>query len=163
MGFYLNKILDTYRLFAKMPKYFCDYCDTYLTHDSPSVRKTHCGGKKHKDNVRMYYQNWLEEQAQEAIDERMKAVLKQGTQKLPSYGGMPMMPPGGAPVRPFSGMQMMGGPMMRPMFMQPAMLPVGAPGQPMRMQMPPAGGMQRPPTMQMPMIMQRAPMMGVPR
>ena len=58
---------------------------------------------------------------------------------------------------------MMGGPMMRPMFMQPAMLPVGAPGQPMRMQMPPAGGMQRPPTMQMPMMMQRAPMMGVPR
>ena len=32
----------------KMPKYYCDYCDTYLTHDSPSVRKTHNGGRKHK-------------------------------------------------------------------------------------------------------------------
>uniref|UniRef100_A0A0K0EER8 Matrin-type domain-containing protein n=1 Tax=Strongyloides stercoralis TaxID=6248 RepID=A0A0K0EER8_STRER len=26
-----------------MPKYYCDYCDAYLTHDSPSVRKTHNG------------------------------------------------------------------------------------------------------------------------
>ena len=52
----------------KMPKYFCDYCDTYLTHDSPSVRKTHCSGRKHKENVKFYYQKWMEEQAQNLID-----------------------------------------------------------------------------------------------
>lgn len=51
-----------------MPKYFCDYCDTYLTHDSPSVRKTHCSGRKHKENVKIYYQKWMEEQAQSLID-----------------------------------------------------------------------------------------------
>ena len=51
-----------------MPKYFCDYCDTYLTHDSPTVRKTHCGGRKHKENVKFYYQKWMEEQAQTLID-----------------------------------------------------------------------------------------------
>ena len=51
-----------------MPKYFCDYCDTYLTHDSPSVRKTHCSGRKHKENVKFYYQKWMEEQAQNLID-----------------------------------------------------------------------------------------------
>ncbi|KAK6633454.1 hypothetical protein RUM43_001034 [Polyplax serrata] len=51
-----------------MPKYYCDYCDTYLTHDSPSVRKTHCQGRKHKDNVKFYYQKWMEEQAQHLID-----------------------------------------------------------------------------------------------
>lgn len=51
-----------------MPKYYCDYCDTYLTHDSPSVRKTHCTGRKHKDNVKFYYQKWMEEQAQHLID-----------------------------------------------------------------------------------------------
>lgn len=45
-----------------MPKYYCDYCDTYLTHDSPSVRKTHCTGRKHKDNVKFYYQKWMEQQ-----------------------------------------------------------------------------------------------------
>ncbi|XP_031358052.1 U1 small nuclear ribonucleoprotein C-like isoform X4 [Photinus pyralis] len=51
-----------------MPKYYCDYCDTYLTHDSPSVRKTHCTGRKHKDNVKFFYQKWMEEQAQHLID-----------------------------------------------------------------------------------------------
>lgn len=55
-------------LILKMPKYYCDYCDTYLTHDSPSVRKTHCQGRKHKDNVKFYYQKWMEEQAQHLID-----------------------------------------------------------------------------------------------
>lgn len=44
-----------------MPKYFCDYCDTYLTHDSPSVRKTHCAGRKHKENVKFYYEKWYEQ------------------------------------------------------------------------------------------------------
>lgn len=44
-----------------MPKYFCDYCDTYLTHDSPSVRKTHCAGRKHRENVKFYYEKWYEE------------------------------------------------------------------------------------------------------
>ncbi|XP_078583510.1 U1 small nuclear ribonucleoprotein C isoform X4 [Branchiostoma floridae x Branchiostoma japonicum] len=56
-----------------MPKYFCDYCDTYLTHDSPSVRKTHCNGRKHKENVRVYYQKWMEEQAQQLIDQTTAA------------------------------------------------------------------------------------------
>lgn len=51
-----------------MPKYYCDYCDTYLTHDSPSVRKTHCNGRKHKENVKFYYQKWMEDQAQNLID-----------------------------------------------------------------------------------------------
>eukprot|EP00042_Codosiga_hollandica_P021059 m.71325 g.71325 ORF g.71325 m.71325 type:complete len:114 (-) comp50178_c0_seq1:650-991(-) len=40
-------------------RYFCDYCGTYLTHDSASVRKTHNNGKKHKDNVREYYEEWF--------------------------------------------------------------------------------------------------------
>ena len=51
-----------------MPKFYCDYCDTYLTHDSPSVRKTHCSGRKHKENVKDYYQKWMEEQAQSLIN-----------------------------------------------------------------------------------------------
>ena len=86
-----------------MPKYYCDYCDTYLTHDSvsfiklqtiyfflqnievlllcyfskikPSVRKTHCTGRKHKENVRDYYQKWMEEQAQRLIDQTSESIL----------------------------------------------------------------------------------------
>ena len=39
----------------EMPRYYCDYCDAYLTHDSASVRKQHNIGFKHKANVRAYY------------------------------------------------------------------------------------------------------------
>uniref|UniRef100_F1LDK4 U1 small nuclear ribonucleoprotein C n=1 Tax=Ascaris suum TaxID=6253 RepID=F1LDK4_ASCSU len=60
-----------------MPKYYCDYCDTFLTHDSPSVRKTHNGGRKHKENVRIFYQKWMEEQAQKLVDATAKAYLQQ--------------------------------------------------------------------------------------
>jgi hypothetical protein len=35
----------------------------------PSVRKTHCSGRKHKENVRLYYQKWLEEQVQKLVDD----------------------------------------------------------------------------------------------
>ena len=35
----------------------------------PSVRKTHNGGRKHKENVRFYYTKWMEEQAQSLIDQ----------------------------------------------------------------------------------------------
>uniref|UniRef100_A0A914EME5 U1 small nuclear ribonucleoprotein C n=1 Tax=Acrobeloides nanus TaxID=290746 RepID=A0A914EME5_9BILA len=60
-----------------MPKYYCDYCDVFLTHDSRTVRKTHNGGRKHKDNVRAYYQAWLEDQAQKLIDNYTKMYLQQ--------------------------------------------------------------------------------------
>ena len=46
--YYFSIALCNRRTQDKMPKYYCDYCDTYLTHDSPSVRKTHNGGRKHK-------------------------------------------------------------------------------------------------------------------
>ena len=71
-----------------MPKYFCDYCDTFLTHDSPSVRKTHCSGRKHKENVKFYYQKWMEDQAQSLID-ATTAAFKAG--RLP--GGATIPPP----------------------------------------------------------------------
>ncbi|ODQ79394.1 hypothetical protein BABINDRAFT_50070 [Babjeviella inositovora NRRL Y-12698] len=42
-----------------MPKYYCDYCKSYLTHDSMSVRKSHLIGKNHIK----YYCDYYEEQA----------------------------------------------------------------------------------------------------
>ncbi|XP_039013879.1 U1 small nuclear ribonucleoprotein C-like [Hibiscus syriacus] len=60
-----------------MPRYYCDYCDTYLTHDSPSVRKQHKAGYKHKANVRTYYQQFEEQQTQSLIDQRIKEHLGQ--------------------------------------------------------------------------------------
>jgi U1 small nuclear ribonucleoprotein C len=39
-----------------MPRYYCDYCDVFLTHDSAAVRGQHNRGLRHRDNVRDYYQ-----------------------------------------------------------------------------------------------------------
>nr|CAD1820648.1 unnamed protein product [Ananas comosus var. bracteatus] len=67
-----------------MPRYYCDYCDTYLTHDSPSVRKQHNAGYKHKFiycYVRQMYDpiisNLKSKQTQSLIDQRIKEHLGQ--------------------------------------------------------------------------------------
>ncbi|EEZ98096.1 U1 small nuclear ribonucleoprotein C [Tribolium castaneum] len=131
-----------------MPKYYCDYCDTYLTHDSPSVRKTHCTGRKHKDNVKFYYQKWMEEQAQHLID-ATTAAFKAG-----KIANNPFAQPGkGVAIPPPAQLTAMG---QRP----------GAPGAPM---MPPTMGPGGPmPPMMMgphgpmpPMMGMRPPMMGM--
>ncbi|KAL9656482.1 hypothetical protein ABK040_005246 [Willaertia magna] len=44
-----------------MPKYYCDYCDVFLTNDSPGVRKLHNNGWKHKTNVRAYYAQFVDD------------------------------------------------------------------------------------------------------
>ncbi|XP_022162315.1 U1 small nuclear ribonucleoprotein C-like [Myzus persicae] len=139
-----------------MPKYYCDYCDTYLTHDSPSVRKTHCQGRKHKDNVKFYYQKWMEEQAQNLIDATtaafragkigMKGVCipppnmgQSGPQMSIAPGSI--MPPGQMPMAAPPMMSMT--PMMRPPMGQ---MPMGAPPQ----MMPPMPQNMRPPMMRNP-------------
>uniref|UniRef100_A0A8R1HQ17 U1 small nuclear ribonucleoprotein C n=1 Tax=Caenorhabditis japonica TaxID=281687 RepID=A0A8R1HQ17_CAEJA len=108
-----------------MPKYYCDYCDTFLTHDSPSVRKTHNGGRKHKDNVRMFYQKWMEDQAQKLVDQTARAFATNRMHgAVPRTTiGMPAVPP----VHP-----MMGGPPGMPMAMPRPFPgpPVGFPGAP---------------------------------
>ena len=40
-----------------MPKFYCDYCDTYLTHNTPSVRKTHCAGLRQPGKPRILFFN----------------------------------------------------------------------------------------------------------
>uniref|UniRef100_A0A8I6AJC1 U1 small nuclear ribonucleoprotein C n=1 Tax=Rattus norvegicus TaxID=10116 RepID=A0A8I6AJC1_RAT len=120
-----------------MPKFYCDYCDTYLTHDSPSVRKTHCNGRKHKENVKDYYQKWMEEQAQSLID-KTTAAFQQGKIppapfSAPPPAGAMIPPPPSLPGPPRPGMMpaphmgghmpmMPGPPMMRPPA-RPMMVP----------------------------------------
>ena len=43
-----------------MGKYYCEYCDAWLSHDSQGVRKQHNTGFKHLANVRAYYNCFLE-------------------------------------------------------------------------------------------------------
>lgn len=49
-----------------MPRFYCDYCDAYLTHDSMSGRQQHMRGWKHRENFKLYYQQfypqWIESQ-----------------------------------------------------------------------------------------------------
>lgn len=129
-----------------MPKYYCDYCDTYLTHDSPSVRKTHCQGRKHKDNVKFYYQKWMEEQAQHLID-ATTAAFKAGKLNTASFQAKPGQPPVNPP------------PAMAPRAPPPGMMPPPGmhPGMgPMMMgphgPMPPMMGMRPGPPMMGPMM-----------
>lgn len=78
-------------------RYFCDYCDTFLTHDSPSVRKTHNNGRKHKENVRYYYQKWVEEKAQSLIDQttaQYSKVAGGATVPPPAAMARAVRPPG---------------------------------------------------------------------
>ena len=141
-----------------MPKYYCDYCDTFLTHDSPSVRKTHCDGRKHKENVKFYYQKWMEDQAQSLIDATTNA-FKAG--KL--SGGVPGSVPGGAsrgvsippPINTW-----LGPPPSMPgnMGPPPGIPPFGAPGVPPGMG-PPQG---LPPHMMGPLRSGRGQLMGHP-
>lgn len=118
-------------------RYYCDYCDTYLTHDSPSVRKTHCNGRKHKENVKFYYQKWMEEQAQNLID-ATTAAFKAGKIQSSQFQNKPisgaMIPPpaalqAGPPQRlPLVGPPQMGPPHMGPM---PGPMPMMGPPGPM--------------------------------
>ncbi|KAI7817885.1 U1 zinc finger-domain-containing protein, partial [Kickxella alabastrina] len=50
-----------------MPKYYCDYCDIFLTHDSVSVRKAHNTGWKHINQVAAYYHGLDHDKTQEII------------------------------------------------------------------------------------------------
>ena len=71
-----------------MPRYFCDYCDVYLTHDSAPGRKQHIRGWKHRENVKQYYEQF------------MKQFYEQNVPGMVPGMGRPMMLGGGVPGRP---------------------------------------------------------------
>ncbi|KAF8370882.1 hypothetical protein PRIPAC_77311 [Pristionchus pacificus] len=102
-----------------MTKFYCDYCDTFLTHDSPSVRKTHNTGRKHKEMVRMFYQKWMEAQAQKLVDATASAFAR--SRALSATGHPPPMPP------QMGGMGMRGPPMGMHPGMGRGMPPFGGP------------------------------------
>eukprot|EP00019_Armaparvus_languidus_P008840 CAMPEP_0168593524 /NCGR_PEP_ID=MMETSP0420-20121227/8365_1 /TAXON_ID=498008 /ORGANISM="Pessonella sp." /LENGTH=130 /DNA_ID=CAMNT_0008629691 /DNA_START=49 /DNA_END=440 /DNA_ORIENTATION=+ len=72
-----------------MPKFYCDYCDIYLTHDSANVRKTHGSGWKHKSAVRNYY----EQVVADMTDAERAEYLKNAPPTPMGMPGMPGMPP----------------------------------------------------------------------
>ncbi|CAK4071606.1 unnamed protein product [Aphanomyces euteiches] len=95
-----------------MPRYYCDYCDTYLTHDSQAGRKQHNRGWKHRENVKLYYEGIIQGQG---------VTMTPGAWLRPDAG----RPGGGAPRPPM----MFRPPMMipPPMGMRPPPLVGGIP------------------------------------
>ncbi|KAL7320937.1 U1 small nuclear ribonucleoprotein C [Mucor circinelloides] len=77
-----------------MPKYYCEYCDIFLTHDSSSVRKAHNAGKNHILNVRNYYAEISHDKAQAIIDEITRAYDVAEAVLPPQYAGYPQPPYG---------------------------------------------------------------------
>ncbi|CAO3676491.1 unnamed protein product [Rhizopus microsporus] len=80
-----------------MPKYYCEYCDIFLTHDSSFVRKAHNAGKNHILNVRNYYAEISQDKAQAIIDEITRAYENASAVLPPQYAGYPQY---GAPFGP---------------------------------------------------------------
>ncbi|KNC97897.1 uncharacterized protein SPPG_06888 [Spizellomyces punctatus DAOM BR117] len=141
-----------------MPKYYCDYCDIFLTHDSPSVRKAHNAGWKHRMHVQNYYSGLDQDHVQQIVDKLTAAYA--GLPGAPDFNTMAPMggpfamngPPGmrppfmGRPGPPF-------GPPFRPGFpggpgMPPPGFPPGGPppfGRPGPFPLQPPGGFPRPP------------------
>jgi U1 small nuclear ribonucleoprotein C len=111
-----------------MPKFFCDYCDVYLTHDSMSVRKAHNSGRNHLRNVQAYYEQISSEQTQQVINSITDAYNLEG-QANPLYqanlnGQFPGGPMAGMGPPMGMGGPPMGGPMGMgmPGFPPPGML-----------------------------------------
>jgi hypothetical protein len=48
-----------------MPRYFCDYCDAYLTKISPAARAQHQRGAAHRKAFRAYYEKIYTQQQEE--------------------------------------------------------------------------------------------------
>ncbi|XP_055435264.1 U1 small nuclear ribonucleoprotein C-like [Bubalus kerabau] len=128
-----------------MPKFYRDYCNMCLAHDSPSVRRTRRSGRKHTGKAKDCYQKCTGEQAQSLIDKTaaafQQAKIPPTPFSAPPPAGAMSPPPPSLPGPPRPGMMPaphMGGPPMMPRMgpPPPEMMPVGpAPG--MR---PPMGG-----------------------
>jgi U1 small nuclear ribonucleoprotein C len=124
-----------------MPKFFCDYCDVYLTHDSMSVRKAHNNGRNHLRNVQAYYEQISSDQTQQVINSITDAYNTEG-QANPLFQ---QNLAGGFPGGPMAGMPPMGMPPMgMPGFPPPGELYrdlQGTSGVLNSVGMPPMGGM----------------------
>jgi len=118
-----------------MPKYYCEYCDIYLTHSSAGGRRQHNSGRKHINNKIEYYQTLIREKnlapPMYPVPPHLAGMIRPGQPQMPRPPMPPPMPPGG----------MMPLPGMTPLPNQQRHM--GFPGAPPGMQVPP--GMNAPP------------------
>jgi U1 small nuclear ribonucleoprotein C len=129
----------------QMPKFYCDYCDIFLTHDSMRVRNDHNAGWKHKMFLQNYWTNLDARRVQVVVDRITQAYWEAG---LPGFPELVPLGRGGnrKQIRPQVPAGMPGMPGMPPL--PPGMMPPPGmlPGMPPGMLPPPPGfhGMPRP-------------------
>ena len=77
-----------------MPKFFCDYCNVFLTHDSQSGRKQHNRGRRHQENVRLFYATFLQQHVQtgDPITATFAPIPKDKTGHPLMQGALPPAP-----------------------------------------------------------------------
>ncbi|GMG56261.1 unnamed protein product [Ambrosiozyma monospora] len=78
-----------------MAKYYCDYCKSYLTHDSLSVRKSHLIGKYHVKFYCDFYER-IQKREKKKLLKRKKEIKAEPLYEYDMkqhYKGMPGLPP----------------------------------------------------------------------
>eukprot|EP01040_Poterioochromonas_malhamensis_P007558 gene7558-8160_t len=78
-----------------MPRYYCDYCDAYLTHDSMTGRQQHMRGWKHRENFKTYYAQFYPQWLMAHQSLQMQLQLQHMLTLQQFQAGLP--PPPGAP------------------------------------------------------------------
>jgi U1 small nuclear ribonucleoprotein C len=88
-----------------MPRYYCDYCDSYLTHDSPLGRQQHYRGNRHREKFKEWYSQFYADWCQQAqVDMMIQQQIQYNyaTMAPASLPAAPMTappPPSGPPPR----------------------------------------------------------------
>ncbi|PJF16721.1 hypothetical protein PSACC_03495 [Paramicrosporidium saccamoebae] len=149
--------ISTSKLQCSTEQLFPHYCDIFLTHDAPRVRKDHNAGWKHAVQVRAHFLAASQDRLQRTVGEIVKdyearrelvpvpapIMMRPPPGLIPPRppgmgppGGMGMMPPNGMGMGPPGGMGMM--PPSGMGMMPPSGMGMMSPGQPGMM---PPGGM----------------------
>lgn len=81
-----------YCTMTKTKRYYCDYCDTFLTNCSQTIRRTHVAGRKHRDNVRFYYERWYQENIAPNLDFNNRHDSRQQPPPIFSLPPLPINP-----------------------------------------------------------------------
>lgn len=58
-----------------MPKFYCDYCDIFLTHDAKRVRKDHNAGWKHAAQVKAHFMGTLKFLILALSQEKLSSII----------------------------------------------------------------------------------------
>lgn len=85
-----------------MPKYYCEYCDIYLTHSSPGGRRQHNAGRKHINNKIDYFMSLIRDPKFQPPQYILEMGGGVGMGGVASMLGRPaiLTPSGGAPGGP---------------------------------------------------------------